>query len=361
MVFDPKYSITPKINKALVEIERVRGFLDAVKLKDDWIADMQQKALILESHHSTHIEGTALSLEQAKNILEGKKVKGINRDDERELLNYKKAMDFISKYLGKDNPVSEGIIREVHKVLVRGVRGENADPGNYRKIQNYVVNSRTREIIYTPPTALDVPHLMREFVEWINKAEEVSPILVAGIAQFQFVHIHPFIDGNGRTARLLSTLILYKTGYDFKRLFTISEYYDKDRPAYYQSIQSVRMSGMDMTAWLEYFVNGLRSQMEEIQNKGKLSAISDKVVATLKDLRLNVRQGKIIHYLVLNNDQIDNERCQEICKSIKRTATRDLTGLVEKGVLEKRGEKKGTSYILSSKVLEKIRDIKGHA
>ena len=103
MPFNPKFTITPKINKALVEIERVRGFLDAVKLKDDWIADMQKRALILESHHSTHIEGTALSLEQAQNILEGKKLKGINRDDEKELLNYKKAMDFIAKYIGKQS------------------------------------------------------------------------------------------------------------------------------------------------------------------------------------------------------------------------------------------------------------------
>src|SRR3989339_664109 len=100
MSFEPKFTITARINKALVEIERVRGFLDAVKLKDDWIADMQHKALILESHHSTHIEGTALNLEQAKNILEGKKVRGISQDDEKELLNYKKAMNFISKYLG---------------------------------------------------------------------------------------------------------------------------------------------------------------------------------------------------------------------------------------------------------------------
>ena len=269
MAFNPKFNITKKINKALVEIERVRGFLDAVKLKDDWIADMQKKALILESHHSTHIEGTALSLEQAKSILEGGKVKGVNRDDERELLNYKKAMDFISKYLGKDDPVSEGIVRELHKILVKGVRGENADPGNYRKIQNYVVNSRTREVVYTPPGPLDVPHLMREFTEWVSSAEDVSPILVAGVAQFQFVHIHPFIDGNGRTARLLSTLILYKTGYDFKRLFTISEYYDKDRLSYYQAIQTVRKNNMDMTTWLEYFVDGLRSQMTEIQAKGE--------------------------------------------------------------------------------------------
>ncbi|OGW61450.1 MAG: hypothetical protein A2Y48_02075 [Nitrospirae bacterium RIFCSPLOW2_12_42_9] len=105
MLFNPKFTITLRINKALVEIERVRGFLDAVKLKDDWIADMQKKALILESHHSTHIEGTALSLEQAQNILEGKKIKGVNRDDEKELLNYKKAMDFITKYLGKEDPI----------------------------------------------------------------------------------------------------------------------------------------------------------------------------------------------------------------------------------------------------------------
>lgn len=120
MPFKPKFSITPKINKSLVEIERVRGFLDAVKLKDDWIADMQKKALILESHHSTHIEGTALSLEQAQNILEGKKVKGINHDDEKELLNYKKAMDSISEYLGKKDPITEGLIRELHKILVKG-------------------------------------------------------------------------------------------------------------------------------------------------------------------------------------------------------------------------------------------------
>jgi Fic family protein len=349
MPFNPKYTITPKINKALVEIERVRGFLDAIKLKDDWLADLQKRALILESHHSTHIEGTALSFKQAKDILEGKKVKGVNRDDEKELLNYKNAMDFISKYLGKKDSVSEGIIRELHKILVKGVRGEKADPGNYRKIQNYVVNSRTREVIYTPPGPLGVPHLMQEFVEWINKAEDVSPILVAGIAQFQFVHIHPFIDGNGRTARLLSTLILYKTGYDFKRLFTISEYYDKDRPLYYQAIQTVRNNNMDMTAWLSYFVEGLRSQMEEINEKGKKIIGSEKVVKALAQYKLNLRQEKIIRYLFVN-EQINNEQCQRLCGSIRRTATRDLTSLVEKGILLRKGELKGAYYVLSSTV-----------
>lgn len=333
MMLIPKFTITLKINKALVEIERVRGFLDAVKLKDDWIADMQKKALILESHHSTHIEGTALSLEQAKSILEGKKVKGVSHDDEKELLNYKKAMDFISKYLGKDDPVSEGIVREIHKILVKDVRGENADPGNYRKIQNYVVNSRTREVVYAPPAPLEVPHLMREFTEWINKAEDVSPILVAGISQFQFVHIHPFIDGNGRTARLLSTLVLYKTGYDFKRLFTISEYYDKDRPAYYQAIQTVRKNNMDMTTWLEYFVDGLRSQMTEIQAKGEQLIKQDSQLQKIKKIGLNKRQEKAVKRLIIKGTLSVNEY-QSVASCIRRTAQRDLGELIEKKIVK---------------------------
>ncbi|HCW06586.1 MAG TPA: Fic family protein [Cytophagales bacterium] len=333
MVFNPKFTITPKINKALVEIERVRGFLDAIKLKDDWIADMQKEALILESHHSTHIEGTAVSLEQAKYILEGKKVKDVNRDDEKELLNYKRAMDFISKYLGKDDPVAEGVIRELHKIIVKGARGHQADPGNYRKIQNYIANSRTREVIYTPPGPLDVPHLMREFVEWINKTDDLSPILVAGRAQFQFVHIHPFIDGNGRTARLLSTLILYKTGYDFKRLFTISEYYDKDRPNYYQSIQSVRNNHIDMTIWLEYFVNGLRSQMLELREKGEQMINMDAGLQKLKKIGINERQEKALKYL-LKTKKMSVSEYQEVVPCIRRTAQRDLEDLENRKIIK---------------------------
>ena len=333
MPFNPKFTITPKINKALVEIERVRGFLDAIKLKDDWIADMQKKALILESHHSTHIEGTAINLEQAQDILAGKKIKGVSRDDEKELLNYKKTMDFISKYLGKGDPVTEGLIRELHKILVKGVRGGQAQPGNYRKIQNYVVNSKTKEVIYTPPAPFEVPHLMKEFTDWLNKQGELSSILLAGIAQFQFVHIHPFVDGNGRTARLLSTLILYKTGYDFKRLFTVSEYYDKDRPSYYRAIQSVRKNKMNMTDWLEYFVEGLRSQMAEIQEKGEQLIKQDSQFQKIKKTGLNSRQEKAVRF-ILQNGKITVKDYQKVALCIRKTAQRDLDYMGKKGIIK---------------------------
>ena len=331
MLFRPIFKITLKINQSLVEIERVRGFLEAVKLKDDWLSDMQKKILILESHYSTRIEGTAINFGQAQDILSGKKVKGVNRDDEKELLNYKKAMNFISKYLNKNDPISEGLVRELHKILVRGVQ---AHPGEYRRVQNYVVNSQTKKIIYTPPTPLEVPHLMKEFVEWINaNIKKISPVIVSAICQFQFVHIHPFLDGNGRTARLLSTLILYKTGYDFKKLFTISEYYENDRLAYYNAIQSVRKNKMDMTVWLEYFIAGLQSQMRDIQNKGKKIIKNDIKLEKIKKVGVNARQEEGIRY-ILQNEKITVNIYQKVTSCIRKTAQRDLEDLVKKKIIK---------------------------
>ncbi len=189
--------------------------------------------------------------------------------DHVELLNYRRAFDFVSEYLDSGAPVSEGLICEIHSRLVEGVRGGQAAPGEYRSVQNYVVNSATGETIYTPPPAHDVPELMAEMVAWLNEPGQVHPVLVSGVAQFQLVHVHPFLDGNGRTSRLLSTLCLYRAGYDFKRLFTISEYYDRDRTSFYQAIQGVRQRGMDMTGWLEFFTEGLATQLGEVRDRGE--------------------------------------------------------------------------------------------
>src|SRR6476620_8364345 len=108
---------------------------------------------------------------------------------------------------------------------------------------------------------------MQELVAWLNTPTEIHPVLVAGVAQFQLLHIHPFVDGNGRTSRLLSTLCLYRAGYDFKRLFTLSEYYGRDRSAFYRAIQGVRDQGLDLTGWLEFFVAGLATQLAEVKSR----------------------------------------------------------------------------------------------
>ncbi len=330
MTFKPRFRITNTVAGDLTRIERARGFLEAARLSEDWIAGMQQRALVLEAHHTTHIEGTELTLGQSERLLAGEKLSGVKADDAREVINYRQAFDLVADYLGSGEPVTEGLIREIHKRLVRGVRGNTASPGEYRRIQNYVADSITRQIIYTPPPPEDVPPLMAAFVSWLNSEQEIHPILAAGIAQFQLVHIHPFVDGNGRTARLLSMLCMYRKGYDFKRLFTLSEYYDQDRSSYYRAIQSVRQQDLDLTEWLEYFTCGLSSQLKEIQEKGEAIIRLDVVT---KKCKLSGRQ-RIALELALGQGEFQIQDFVVKCPGVhRRSLQRDLRALIQKGVL----------------------------
>jgi len=342
MSFHPKFHITIPIASALTAIERTRGFLEAATLSKDWVAKMQARALILEAHYTTHIEGTHLSLAQSERLMAGEKMSGVDSEDVRELLNYRKAFDFVADYVFSQGSITEGLIREIHKRLVEGVRGNSAEPGQYRTVQNYVANSKTKEVIYTPPAPYDVTLLMAELVKWLQSEQTIPPVLVAGIAQFQLVHIHPFLDGNGRTARLLSTLCLYRSGYDFKKLFTISEYYDRNRQDYYTAIQSVRNNQMDMTSWLEYFTQALENQMHEIQLKGSQAMKLDVLVLQYK---LSNRQKVVLESLIEKEKDFTIQEYEMLCPSVnRRSLQRDLSDLIEKGLLSQNGIKKAARY-----------------
>ncbi len=342
-IFNPKFTITNRMTAAITQIERARGFLEAARLSDDWVRDMGAEALIKEAHHTTHIEGTHLTLDQAERLWRGEAVPEADPDDARELLNYRSAFEFVSDCLDSCDPITEGLIREIHRKLVEGVRGGKADPGNYRRIQNYVANSSTGDVIYTPPSAVEVPIMMSEMVKWLNADLEIHPVLISGIAQFQLVHIHPFLDGNGRTSRLLSTLCLYKAGYDFKRLFTISEYYDRDRPTFYKKIQSVRENGMDMTGWLDYFITGLETQMIEVKERGEQVIRRDVLV---QKHSLNERQSKALGYL-LQNGKLTIQDFEGICPDVnRRSLQRDLKGMLDKELIASEGATHHQEYRL---------------
>jgi cell filamentation protein, protein adenylyltransferase len=340
--FAPQFTISNSITSALTAIERARGFLEAATLSESWIERMSQRALLLEAHHTTHIEGTQLTLDEASRLWAGEPVPTADRDDARELLNYRGAFNLVSEYLDSGEPITEGLIREIHKRLVDGVRGGAAQPGQYRTIQNHVANSHTGEIVYTPPTPAEVAPLMRELVEWLRTDTGIHPVLVAGIAQFQLVHIHPFVDGNGRTSRLLSTLALYRAGYDFKRLFTISEFYDRDRSAFYAALQGVRASGMDLTGWLEYFTQGLVQQLEEVKQRGASVIRRDIIV---REHRLNERQGVVIEHL-LQHAQMGIRELEERYPTVtRRTLQRDLAALEAKKLVRRQGETNRLIYL----------------
>lgn len=336
MSFSPKFTITNAVAAALTKIERARGFLDAAKLSEDWIAEMQNRALLLEAHHTTHIEGTHLTLEESEKLLAGKKVAGADPDDTRELLNYRDAFDLVTEYLDSGEPITEALLREIHKRLVKGVRGDKASPGQYRKGQNYVVNSKTKQVIYTPPPPAEVHAMMGDMVNWLRSEHGVNPVIEAGIAQFQLVHIHPFDDGNGRTSRLLSTLCLYRKGYDFKRLFTISEYYDRDRTSFYKAIQGVREREMDLTGWVEYFTEGLATQMREVQERGERVIRRDLIVTKARKGGLKDRPLAVLTFL-LNRGKATVAECEEGLKENRRTLQRDLKVLVGQGLVREIG------------------------
>ncbi len=346
--YTPMFRITNRLTAGLTRIERVRGFLEAARLSDDWLATMRSRAFVLEAHHTTHIEGTRLTLEQSERLLAGEPVPGADADDARELLNYREAFEFVSGYLNDGGPVTEGLIREIHHRLVAGVRGESAAPGEYRRLQNYVVNSATGQIVYTPPPPGDVAPMMADLVAWLNTPTDTHPVLTSGVAQFQLVHIHPFVDGNGRTSRLLSTLCLYRAGYDFKRLFSISEYYDRDRASFYAALQTVREQDMDLTGWLEYFVEGLATQMDEISERGKRAMRTD-VIAVKHGL--NVRQKALVARL-LEEPEIDLLGFSAIFPQVpRRTLQRDLQQAVAKRVVVARGATNRKRYRLNDKDL----------
>ena len=265
----------------------------------------------------------------------------------------------MSDYLKSESQITEAIIKQIHKELVKGVRGDSASPGRYRKIQNYVGNAVTKEIIYMPPKPEEVPTLMTNFVEWINQKSYIHPVLKSGIIQFQFVHIHPFIDGNGRTSRLLCALYLYQSDYDFKKLFSISEYYDKDRRSFYHAIQSVRANDMDMTDWLEYFVKGFWFQIKEVMEKGKKVILKDTLI---QDHSLSKRQAIILEHILENEKLFPKDFEQLALKMSKadklktdsvtitvRTLQRDIKDMMSKQIIEAKGATNRQFYCLKTR------------
>ena len=359
--FLPKFKITQSILNHLMKIEQARGFLKAANLSNQWIKKMSRNAFLLETYHTTHIEGTQLTLEQSNRILAGQKISGVNKEDVKEVKNYRDAFNLVLKLPKEEQNITETLIKNIHKELVKGVRGDNAKPGIYRKIQNYVGNIITGEVIYMPPKPKEIPSLMEDFVKWINQKSDIHPILKSGIIQFQFVHIHPFVDGNGRTSRLLCTAYLYKEDYDFKKLFSISQYYDKNRRKFYDAIQSVRNNNMDMTGWLEYFVKGFLFQMNEVMDIGKKIILKD---ALIQSHSLSKRQGVIIEYILKNEKlmpkdfdklfisigRADNNLTRKITGKItRRTLQRDLKDMMDKKIIETEGKTNQKIYRLVKK------------
>ena len=206
----------------------------------------------------------------------------------------------------------------------------------------------TREVRFRPPDWDQVPTLMGDLVAWLSgpSASAVMPVLHAGIAHYECVRIHPFVDGNGRTARALATLLLYKRGFDTRRFFALEEYYNVDRPSYYEALATADQSG-DLTEWLEYFVQGIAVEMVRLEQRiSALEQIVRQVAgAEASALDLNLRQIRALEFL-LRETRLTTALYGQWNRVSRATAQRDLADLVSRRLLQQRGVGRGTYYIL---------------
>jgi Fic family protein len=345
-MYTPNFSITNKILKYMGIIEAAKEVIENAPLVPAWEAKFREDALVRTVHHGTHIEGNELSLNEAERLLAGAKIVGRERDIQ-EVLNYRNVLKFIEEF--DKNEISEETLKHIHEMTVHRILPDDA-VGTYRKTQVVVKNSQTGEVTFRPPPAIEIPFLVASFLQWLNgtSPEDVHTVLKAGIAQYEVVRIHPFLDGNGRVARAVATLVLSKDGYDIKRFFSLEEHYDREPVYYYDALQSVGKLNGNLTPWLEYFCEGLAIELTRIKDKIKTLSTDLKLKKSLggQPLALTERQIKIVEF-VQENGFLQNKSFFELFPMISEdTVLRELKDLIKKGIVKKEGTTKGVRYVL---------------
>jgi len=344
MAFKPKFSITPKLSDFLIQTAVLREKIINLTILPKREVRLMRSARLRMVHSSTAIEGNPLSFREVEGVLQGKMVTGVSEKDRREVINYEKAMVDIDRLLKKKKKrITVKDILKIHKLTTVGIL-PHKESGNFRKGPVYIVSKPGNKVIYKAPKAKVVVGLVRELIEWLESKEgkELSPIIVSGIVHHQLVTIHPFTDGNGRTARVLATLVLYLREYDIKRIFALEDYYNLDRGAYYDAIQSSREK-KDLTLWLEYFSQGLLKELQQVYQKVEHFNLEVKKEGK-ESVYLSKRHRGVLDFAAINGKVFRMDVVEAFTVS-PRTAHRDLKELVLTGFLERKGKGPKTHYI----------------
>lgn len=347
--FNPVFSITNSIANNLIEIERVKETVKSLPINPKLLNSLRETAKVSAIHYSTQIEGNKLTQKEVSNLINHKVSNTGRIRDEKEIKGYYAALDYVEKLIKDKSVLTEDNIKYIH-ALVSGGSNSKLKKNEYRQAQNVITDSLTGGIVYMPPEAKDVEGLMKEFVRWINSDDDIPVPIKAAIIHYQFVTIHPYFDGNGRTARLLTTFFLHRYGYDLKGIYSLEEYYAKDLQGYYDALTIgnshnyyLGRQNADITKWVEYFINGMAKAFNAVCIKAQKQENSKDEFKILREL--DAKQREILT-LFETQKFITSKDIAEFFKFSARSARLLASQWVDKGFLTASGNGKQRKYKL---------------
>lgn len=336
------YTISAKLLKNIKEITRQIVELEHRKFSDPVLANYQLSAISLSAHSSTSIEGNPLPLTEVKKILKNRPTNV--RTSEREVLNYNDCLVWLNQDIKSSNiEFNIKLILKIHMQVMRGLLTK----GNLGKIRVepvFVNSPQKRKTIYWPPDHGDVGKLMKQLFEFVEQnRDDLDPIILAGIFHKQFVIIHPFIDGNGRTVRLATKVLLAKLGFNTFHLFSFENYYNRHVTKYFERVGVLGnyydiVDKLDFTEWLEYFTDGILDELLRVRKDLELAVQTPEQI-------LSTDQQKIMSYLQKQGFIRDKDYAK-ITDRAKATRALDFRKLLDLGLIDKLGRGPAVYYKL---------------
>ena len=338
-MFEPQFKYTDKIVKYIAQIASAKEIISNAKIIPLYDTKLKQDALIKSSHYSTSIEGNPLNLEEVKTLINNNQKPTTKA--EQEVLNYFNVLNNLNKY--SDKTITKNTILSVHKDLTKDLLKNPEYEGKFRNTRVFIGNLQTKKINYIPPDAYKVPGLIDELLDWLNNStDEMYPVIIAGILHYELVRIHPFIDGNGRTSRLMATLILSIHKFNIDNYFTLDEYYNQDRQAYVDALKSADKNH-DLTNWLEYFCQGVLYSIDKVKSEVlKLDQITSKYNNTIE---LTPNEISVLT-LLEEKKHIQNKDIQKMLNISPQASYKIIRKLKNKELIKSTGKGRNTEYNL---------------
>lgn len=349
-MFNPKFNITPSILDKISQISEIKTIVERSRVLPKSEIELKRQAVVRMVHTSTSIEGNQLAQYQVSKVLNNQPVKA-DPHSIQEVKNYQKALLLMDQLSDQKEKLNVEDALNIQKTITENILPQQKS-GHFRPSTVYVVHTieNIDRVMYRPPSAKKVPVLVKDLFDWLEKAtkEGLHPVIRAAILHLEFASIHPFTDGNGRTTRVLTQLHLIQSGWDFRRILVLDEYYNQDRLEYYNALQIEKTYhdriGKDITSWLEYFTEGFL--VEAMRVRDDISATGlDQVKSAGDQIFLDRDEIPILDFLTTTG-RITSEDVVDILHIAKRTAQLKLKGLVDKGLLKMEGKASATYYIL---------------